>query len=297
MTSSIWLRLCLLALLWGSEFYFVEVALRGTGSWELVSVRLTLAAVLLLGIVFASRERLPRHLTFYGHCAVLGMLSALVPYFLMAWAQERVTSALTGILVGTGPLMTAALAAVLLPHERISRQRLLGLAVGLCGIIFVIDPFRANVAGDLAGSIAALGVALGFAVGYVYNVKFLTSHEASGPAIMAVQTLFALLFAVCGMVVVGDFRFQTDFDTIGSIATLGFCCTGLAAVVYFSLLRSAGAVVTSLVEYLMVVVAVVLGVALLDEHVSMVTLGGVALVIAGIALTERAPGRHDTPSL
>jgi drug/metabolite transporter (DMT)-like permease len=295
MTSSVWLRLCLLAVLWGSEFYFVEIALRTTGTWELVTLRLALASSFLVTIVLISRERLPRHGSFYAHCAVLGCLATLAPYFLMAWAQERVSSALTGILVGTGPLMTAALAAVLLPHEHISRQRLFGIIVGLCGIVFVIDPFRSSFAGDLSGSIAALGVALGFAIGYVYNARYLASHEASGPAIMAVQSLFGLAFAVTGTTIVGDIRIEGDFDTVASILVLGLFCTGLAAAVFFSLLRSAGAVVTSLVEYLMVIVAVALGVTLLDEHITWITAGGVALVIGGIAITERA-GNPKNPS-
>lgn len=286
MTKSIWLRLLALASLWGSEFLFIKIALRGFDSVELVAIRLCLAAVFLFAIARSRGERLPKDHVLYAHCAVLGLLATIAPYFLMAWAETRVSSALTGILVGAGPLLTAALAAVTIPSERLSLLRFIGLLVGLLGIILVIDPFHTNVSGDLLGSLAALGVALGFAIGYVYNVRFLTSHEASGPMIMAMQSALGALYAVSWILASGEFHYTSNSGAIGSIIILGLFNTGVAAIVYFSLLRDAGAVTTSIVEYLMVLIAVGLGVAFLNESVSIVTALGVLLIIGGVALAE-----------
>ena len=223
------------------------------------------------------------------HCAVLGLLATVAPYFLMAWAETRVSSALTGILVGAGPLLTAALAAVALPSERLSVLHFAGLAVGLVGVVLVIDPFHSNLSGDLLGSLAALGVALGFAIGYVYNVRFLTSHVASGPMIMSIQSAFGTLYATAWIIASGEFHYTSNNGALSSVIILGLFNTGIAAIVFFSLLRDAGAVTTSIVEYLMVIVAVVLGLAFLDESISAVTALGVLLVIGGVTLTERKP--------
>lgn len=287
MTKPIWLRLSALALLWGSEFLFIEIALRGFEPVAIVAVRLLLAAFLLIAIARSWGERLPRDGSLYFHCAVLGLIGTVVPYFLMAWAQTRISSALTGILVGSGPLMTAAIAAIMLRSERLTPLRLLGLLIGLIGVVVVIDPWHSDVSGDLLGSIAALGVALGFAVAYVYNVRFLTRHSASGPMIMSIQSAFGALYAIVWTLTVGGFTYTSNNGALLSVIILGIFNTGVAAVVFFSLLRRAGAVTTSIVEYLMVVVAVVLGVVFLDEHISTITAFGVLLIIGGVAITER----------
>jgi drug/metabolite transporter (DMT)-like permease len=295
MTKSVWLRLVALASLWGSEFLFIKYALRGTDSMEIVLVRLVLATGLLFVIASSKGERLPKDRGFYFHCAVLGLLATAAPYFLMAWAETRISSALTGILVGAGPLLTAALAALIIPAERFTTMRLAGLTTGLIGVILVVNPWQVDVSGDVLGSLAALGVALGFAIGYVYNVRYLTTHHASGPMIMSVQSLFGALYAAAWILSQWEFRFESSATVSASIVILGVFNTGIAAIVFFSLLRDAGAVVTSLVEYLMVIVAVALGIIFLDERLSLVTFIGVAFVIGGVALTERKKGSEESP--
>src|ERR1044072_9754962 len=94
-SKSVWLQLTALALLWGSEFLFVKIALRGLDSVELVTIRLALAAALLFVIAHAKGERLPKGRPLYVHCAALGFLASVAPYFLMACAATRISSALT----------------------------------------------------------------------------------------------------------------------------------------------------------------------------------------------------------
>jgi drug/metabolite transporter (DMT)-like permease len=159
--------------------------------------------------------------------------------------------------------------------------------IGLGGVVFVIDPLHSRLSGDLLGALAALGVALGFAVGYVYNVRFLTSHHASGPMIMAVQSALGAVFSTAYIIATADFNYTSNNGAVISLIVLGVLNTGLAAIVFFSLLRDAGAVTTSIVEYLMLLVAVALGVVFLDESITLVTAVGVLLIIAGVAITER----------
>lgn len=287
MTKSVALRLCALASLWGSEFLFVKVALRGFSSLEIVAVRLVFATLLLVIIARATGHRFPRDRMLYVHCAVLGLAATVMPYFLMAWSETRVSSALTGILVGAGPLITAAMAALVLPAERLTRTRVAGMIIGLFGVVLVIDPWHADLSGDALGSLAALGVACGFAIGYVYNVRFLTSHHAPGSVIMAIQSAFGALFTGVPVLASGNLDYTSNTGALASVVVLGLFNTGVAAIVFFSLLRDAGAVTASMVEYLMVIVAVVLGMVFLHEHISLVTTCGVALVIGGVAITER----------
>jgi drug/metabolite transporter (DMT)-like permease len=287
LSRAAWQRLGLLSWLWGSEFLFVAIALRHMGSIQLTFFRLVLAAGLLFGVVLLSRERWPRDRMFYVHCVISGIAGTFTPYFLMAVAQEHISSALTGILVGSSPLLTALLASLFLPSEHVTSSRVLGFMVGLVGVVFVINPWNADVSGDMWGALAAIGVAFFFAVNNTYNARFLAGRSASGPLITGLQSTVSFMLAGAIWLAFGSADVSLSGEAWAAVLTLGLVNTGAAAIVFFSLLRLAGSVGASLVEYFMVLVAVLLGVTFLDESVSALTGFGVVLVLGGVFLAER----------
>lgn len=136
-----WIALGILTVLWGSAFAFIGYTVDFLPPMALIFVRLSLAAMILLGWAIFRGRRMPpltdkRWLWFTG----LGFFGNTLPFFLIAWGQLSLDSALTGILVATMPLATLGLAHVFVPGERMNAQKLIGFLVGFGGVIVLMGP-------------------------------------------------------------------------------------------------------------------------------------------------------------
>jgi drug/metabolite transporter (DMT)-like permease len=180
------LRLGALAVLWGSGFLFVKVALAGLSPFQVVAGRLVAGSLGMLAITIASRQALPRGRDTWAHLGVMAVITNIAPCFLFAWAELRVSSGLAGVLNATTPLFTQliALAAGL---ESAVPSRLMGLAVGLGGVVLLAAPWSSGGHSTRAGVLAALAASACYAVGYVYARRFLTPRRLPALVLSAGQ--------------------------------------------------------------------------------------------------------------
>ncbi|WP_244893249.1 DMT family transporter [Agreia bicolorata] len=165
----------MLALVWGSSFFFVDIGLRDLMPTQVVFARLTIGAIVLGVVCLVSRQRLPRGVSTWAHLFVVAMLLCVVPFLLFAWAQQNIPSSIASILNATTPLMTMIVALLALPSERPDRWKVGGLGVGFIGILFVLDPFSAF-DGDAGprGYLACLGATLSYGIAFVYLRRFVS---------------------------------------------------------------------------------------------------------------------------
>lgn len=105
-----WALLLLLSVLWGSSFFFIEVALQSISIFTIVFARVTIAALVLSIYVYFSGQRLPGTLTAWRQFILLGALRAALPISLIVWAETHINSGLAGILNSTSPLFTGIIA-------------------------------------------------------------------------------------------------------------------------------------------------------------------------------------------
>src|SRR6266536_6087674 len=196
------LRLGALALLWGSGFLLIKVALEGMSPIQIVLGRLVTAAVVMLPVIAIQGEHLPRQMTPWLHLAAMAVITNIAPYFLYAWGEQRITSSLAGVLNATTPLFTLLLA-VSTRTERPSLFRLLGLALGFAGVVVLAAPWQdAGLGGSFLGIGAALLPSACYAAGYVYARRFLTGR-ALPALVLSTGQMFAgsvLLGAVAPVV-------------------------------------------------------------------------------------------------
>src|SRR2546423_2569718 len=149
-------RLGVLALLWGSSFLLIKLALRGFTPYQIVLVQLTLGATVLVGFSYVINERLPRDRQLWVHLVVAALLANLAPYLLFAVAERRIDSAVAGMLNATTPLFTVVIA-VLVGHEtRPTRIQVVGLVVGIIGTAILLAPWRSGTQFTSWGGLAAL---------------------------------------------------------------------------------------------------------------------------------------------
>jgi drug/metabolite transporter (DMT)-like permease len=174
-------------------------------------------------------------------------------------------------------------------ERSLSRSRVLGLVVGFAGAVLIFQPWQSGTEGDLGGELACLAAAASYGVAYVYMARFLTPRGLSPFVLAQGQMIAATVLLVPMVLLAGRQPVDLDGSVLAATVMLGFVGTGLAYVINYAIVARDGATVASTVTYLLPVVAVVLGAAVLDETIGPVTLVGTAVVLLGVTLVRRVP--------
>jgi drug/metabolite transporter (DMT)-like permease len=277
-----------LALSWGSSYLFIKIGVATLPPLSLVAGRLFVGLAVLLVVAGITRTPFPRDRRTVGGLAVLGAVNIAIPFWLIGWAEQHITSGLTGILQSTSPFFTLVLAATFLHDERVTRGRVTGIALGFLGI-FVLS---ANDLADVASAAGAQRLLAELAVvlaSLAYGTGNTFARRDTRPLVLAtgqVGWAFAMIVGLA-FLVDGGITVPAVPEAALAVAWLGAVGTGFAYVVYFRLLAGWGPTRTSLVAYLLPVVAVLLGIVVLGETVDATFLAGAAFIVAGIWVVNR----------
>lgn len=286
-------RLGALALLWGSSYLWISLALRSFSPLQVTHGRLVLGAALLVLLVGAGRVRpLLREKSLWLPLLVAALLATVVPFGLFALAQQSIPSGRAGALNATTPLWTLLVALASRHQRRTTGAQVVGLLVGLAGAVLVLEPWQER-GGSLVGSLFALAAAASYGVGYVFVAARLTSRGLPGTALAACQLLAGVLLLVPALpwLLARPVGLPADggvpWVAVLALVVLGLGGTGAAYVLLYRIISDDGPVAASGVAYLLPVVALLLGALLLDETVGVPAVAGVVLVLLGVALTRR----------
>lgn len=289
------LRLGALALLWGSSYLWISLALRDLTPLQVTLGRLLLGAGLLVVVVGPGRLRpLLRDRSLRRPLLVAALLANVVPFGLFALAQQSISSGQAGSLNATTPLWALAVALLSRQQARTSPAQVVGLLTGLAGAVLVLQPWQdgGSGTGSVTGSVLALLAAASYGVGYVFVAARLTSRGLHGTSLAACQLLagVVLLLPAAPWALPGGPGAPGGVPgllPVLALLVLGLGGTGLAYLLLYRIIGDDGPVVAAGVAYLLPVVALLLGAAVLGEPVSVVGLAGVALVLAGVGLSRR----------
>ena len=287
----LWLLFIALGFMWGSSYFFIKVGVEnGLPPLTLVASRLFFGFLVLATVVTLAREPLPRNRRQYGHLLVMSVINIVVPFFLITWGEQSIDSALAAILNATVPLMVIVIAPLYLPDERVTVNRVVGLAVGFVGILVLFVPdLRGLESSGLLGWIALLASGVSYAIGNVYAKRHMKGLRPMIPALF--QVTFALIISA-GLALVLEApigRVAVTRDALFAVVWLGVFGSGLAYLAYFRILKDWGATRTSLVAYLLPVFGIALGV-FLNEPVTANRILGTVLIIGGVALVNSRYG-------
>jgi drug/metabolite transporter (DMT)-like permease len=290
-------RLVVLALIWGSSFVWIKVGLRGFTPMQMVFLRCLLGAIVLLGIGWLHRLRLPSQPVLWFHFVVAAAVGNVAPFFLFGVGEQSIDSNLAGILNATTPLWTLVLAALTRTERAMSPARALGLLLGLAGAVVIFAPWQlgTGAAGSVLGEAACLVAAVLYGVHFVYAGRFLTS-QGLDPIVLSTGQLTAAAVLSALVLPIGWQVPHPQADALASVAVLGVLCTGIAYIPTYRLLSDDGPTVTSIVTYLIPVAAVLFGAALLGESLSLRVLAGMIVVLAGVGLVQHSTARPPAPA-
>jgi drug/metabolite transporter (DMT)-like permease len=283
-----WPMLLTLAAVWGASYLFIKVAVDEIEPAPMMAFRTLVAAAVLLGYVVwrFGRGRAVRELqAAWRHCLVLGVLNAALPFWLIAWGEQYIDSGLAAVVQASVPIFNALLILRFLPHERLTRTQALGLAIGILGVAVVtgIHPEGGSLA--IVGALAVVLSSLSYASAGVYGQRAVSGTP--GPVLAAGSML------VAGLILTPFALFQLpdaalSLEATASLLALTLLGTALAQLILFRMLALHGSARLSLVTYLMPGFALVYGALILDEVIDMATLGGLALILGGVALASGA---------
>jgi drug/metabolite transporter (DMT)-like permease len=285
-TRTEWLLFATLGFAWGSSYLWIKIGVETLPPFTLIAARLVIAALLLGVVLRLTGLTLPRDRRVYGHLLVMAIVNIALPFFLIAWGEQSIDSALASILNSTVPLFTIVLAALALHDEAITVNRLVGLVLGFGGVVLLTSRNLAG-AGDssLWGELAIVGSSISYAAGAVYARRNVRGLSPMIPAFF--QVFFALVITgSLALLLERPWALSLAPDAGAAILWLGLLGSGLAYPIFFRLLRSWGPTRTSLVAYVLPVVGILLGVIVLRESVDARVLGGTALIVGGVALVN-----------
>lgn len=282
------LLIATLALVWGSNFLWIKIALEAFSPIQLTAARMILGALVLLAVITIRRDKLPRDLPTWGHLFVAALVANVAPYLLFALGETRVDSGIAGSLNATTPLWTLAIAFGLRQSNRLTVLQVAGLVLGFAGCLLIFTPWDAGTV-DALGALYCLLAALSYAVSYLYMNRFLTPRNLTPTVLSAGQIIAAsLLTAVCLPIDSAG----TPRWSVGpwvSLAVLGVLGTGLAYIINYALVRSEGPVGASLVTYLVPITSLALGSLFLHEPVRLISAVGVVAILFGVRTSRNAP--------
>jgi drug/metabolite transporter (DMT)-like permease len=290
MSPRAWIAFAGVSTLWGIPYLFIKVAVDdGVPPAFLAWVRVTMGAVVLLalarraGLIGSLRGR-------WRAVAVYAVAEIAIPFPLIAFGEVHVSSSLAAILIAAVPMIIAVLAIRFDPSERVTGSRLVGLLVGFGGVVALVGIDVAGDRDELIGAGAVLLAAVGYAAGPMWlnrRLGDLDPRATMGASLLVAAVVLAPLAAV------DPPTEAPSAEAMLALVVLGLLCTAAAFVLFGSLVAEVGPGRAAIITYVAPVVAVALGVAVLDERPGPGSVAGLLLILAGswLATGGRLPPR------
>jgi drug/metabolite transporter (DMT)-like permease len=274
--------------LWGSSYLFIKVAVAEVPPLTLVAGRLVLAAAILWVVLLAARQAMPRSRRLWAAFAVMGLLNGAVPYSLIFWSEQYISSGLASLLQATMPLFTVLMGHFLLRDERLTAGRVAGVVLGFVGVgLLMLPDLRQGAHANLLGQLAMVASS----VSYAGAALFARSRLRGQPALVSTtgQLTMGAIWIVPLSLLVGGLQLKglPSLPALASWLGLTILGTVIAYVIYFRLIERTSAAFTSTVTYIIPVFGLILGALVLNEPLSLTLLVSLGLILAGVLLVRR----------
>ena len=279
--------LLILGGLWGSSYLFIKVAVAQVPPLTLVAGRLVLAAAIMWVVLAAVRQAMPRSRRLWAAFAVMGLLNGAVPYSLIFWSEQHISSGLASLLQATMPLFTVLMGHFLMRDERLTAGRVAGVVLGFAGVgLLMLPDLRQGAHANLLGQLAMVASS----VSYAGAALVARSRLRGQPALVSTTgqlTMGAVWTLPLSLLVDGPLERVPSLPALGSWLGLTILGTVIAYVIYFKLIERTSAAFTSTVTYIIPVFGLILGALVLNEPVSLTLLVSLGLILAGVLLVRR----------
>jgi drug/metabolite transporter (DMT)-like permease len=283
----VWAMLIVLSMLWGGSFFFVGVVVTDLPPLTIVALRVGIAAITLWIIALMIGLRPPKELRVWGAFLGMGLLNNVVPFALIVWGQTQIASGLASIFNAATPIFAVVVAGILLPDERVTPLKLVGVGIGFVGVVVMIGLPALSGGGSFIAQLAIIAAALSYAFAGVYGRRF--KAMKINPIITAAGQVTASTIVLTPVALMVDGPLDVvamSGDTWAAIAGLAVLSTAVAYVLYFKILELAGATNVLLVTLLVPVSAILLGSLFLNESLEVIHFVGMLLIAIGLSAID-----------
>jgi len=280
------LLLLILGIIWGASYLFIKVIVTEVPVLTLVAGRVTLATIIMWGILRARGLSLPRSRRMWGAYAMLGFLGAALPYSLISWGEQYIPSGLASLLQATTPIFTVILAHFLTDDEPVAMAKIIGVIIGFVGvgILMLPDP-STGLRADLLGQLAIVGSSLCYAGVAIYARSRLRGQP---PLVSATgQLTMGMVYMLpASLLIDRPFGLSPSLPVLASWMVLTILGTVVAYVIYFTIIERTSATFVTMVTYIIPVNGLMLGALVLNEQLNATVLGSLVLILLGVLLVR-----------
>ena len=290
------------AAVWGASYMFIKVALDDFSEGAIVCLRTALGAALLLA--FAARRGVLGHIRpRVRWVLVIAFVQVVVPFLLITYGENHISSSLTAILISVVPIYTALLALRFDAAERSHGWALVGVVIGIVGVVMLFGLDLSGSRAELAGGAMMLGAALCYAISWL-----LVKHKMAGaaPEAMAGATMLVAAVVTLPLLVASPPAATPSLSAVGSMIALGAGGTGIAFILFYTLIADVGPARAAIVSYVAPAFSIAYGVVLLGESLTLAAAAGLLLILAGSwlgaqgrlprLLSRSEPSRSSAPA-
>jgi drug/metabolite transporter (DMT)-like permease len=283
--------LVLLATLWGASYTFIKLGVESIPPVTFIAARTTIAAVVLVGILHGRSVAMPTDLAVWRRFLVQACLNSVIPFTLIAWAEQSVDAGLATILNSSAPIFVFILTWCLADQQSVTGRQFFGVISGTIGICLIVGvEALSGIGQQLTAELAILAATICYAGAAIFGRNF----QGLDPMLPATGSLLcgAIVLIPISLVVDHPWTLAPSSRSILALMCLSIFSTALAFTIYFRLIQTLGSMAATSQAYLRVPIGVAIGVAFLGENLAPTTLIGLVCVIAGVAaMTIRAQTR------
>ena len=274
--------LLVLSTLWGASYSFTKIGVETIPPLTLIAARTLIAGTILVAIIQWRGLTLPGEASTWRRFLFQACLNSVVPFTLIAWAQQTVDAALATILNSTSPVFTFLLSLLVARHEPVTSLKLFGVAAGVAGICLIVGVQALGGIGQALWSQLAIVAAT---VCYAGAAIFGKGFKGLDPIMPAAGSMICAAAVLVPASLLADrpWTLSPSMESILALLALSVFSTALAFAIYFRLLQTLGSIGTTAQAYLRVPIGVAIGVMLLGEKLSSTGMIGLLFVIAGVA--------------
>lgn len=289
MSTGDWGLLIALSIIWGGSFFFAKVAVAEMPPLTIVLARVAIAAVILHAVLQATGIGMRVGVKTWREFLIMGLLNNAIPFSLIFWGQKEIGSGLASILNAATPLFTVVVAHCFTQDERATPLKILGVALGICGVTAMIGlDLLFGLGAHVAAELAVVGATISYAFAGVFGRRF----KGRPPLQVAAGQLTGstLLILPLTMLIERPWTLAMPSHTaIGAVLGIAVISTALAYVIFFRILARAGATNLLLVTFLIPISALSLGIAFLGEAVTAHHVIGMGMIGLGLAAIDGRP--------
>ncbi|MEP7455085.1 EamA family transporter [Phyllobacterium sp. SB3] len=274
--------LAVLATLWGASYTFIRIGVETIPPITFIAARTLIAGGLLLAIIKMRGLSLPKDPAIWKRFFIQACINSVIPFTLIAWAEQSVNAGLATILNSTTPIFAFLLTVLITRHETVTTRKLFGTFAGVIGISLIIgmEAFQ-GVGKELLAQLAIVAATISYAVAAIFGRGF----KGLDPMMPAAGSMIcgAVILIPISLIVDHPWTITPSTDSILALLGLSIFSTALAFVIYFRLIHTLGSVSTTSQAYLRVPIGVGIGVIFLGETLASTAWLGLVFVVIGVA--------------